>query len=179
MWHLRKKWITWIINMHCYLMQQLLMAASTLNIFCPVYKVCPLSNYRSSLLWLIFPKAGGAGSAARRVQWGWQFHCIWMEPIVTVRAAHFFIPQCCDTHPSPSVMHVTLSNQKTMTVDHTSRESTDYHIFILEWSEIVFTSRSPCQQGRWRRTESQCFSPQHPRCSLHSMASAHKWRLII
>lgn len=143
MWHLRKTQIMRIINMHCYLMQWLLMVASTLNIFCSVYRVCPLSNYRSSLLWLIFPKAGGAGSAERRVQSGWQFRCRWMEPIVTVRAAHFFIPQCCDTRPSPSVMHVTLSNHRTMTVKHTARDSTEYHIFIMEWSEILFTSQSP------------------------------------
>lgn len=38
MWHLRKTWIMRMINMHCYLMQWLLTAASTLNVFCSVSK---------------------------------------------------------------------------------------------------------------------------------------------
>lgn len=54
------------------------------------------------------------------------------------------------------------------------------NIICLLWNEVKFyLLHKARRQGRWHRTELQSFSPQHPRCSLNSMASAHKWRLII
>lgn len=155
--------------MHCYLMQWLLTAASTLNVFCSVYKVCPLSNYRSSVLWLIFPKAGGAGSVERRVQWGWQFCWGTMEPILSrseqrsvVTPVHLCLWCTSPTATTKQWLSITLPN---------------IWAAVMEWSQMkcLFSSRSSCQEGRWRRTESQCFSPQHPRCSLNSTVYAHKW----
>lgn len=129
------------------------------------FKVCPLSNY-SSVLWLIFPKAGGAGSVERRVQWGRQFCWGTMEPILSqseqrsvVTHVHLCLWCTSPTATTKQWLSITLPN---------------IWAAVMEWSQIkcLFSSRSSCQEGRWYRTESQCFSPQHPRWSLNSMVSA-------
>lgn len=157
-----------IFNMHCYLMQWLLTTASTLNVFCSAYKVFPLFNSRSSMVWLIFPKASGASSVQRRVQWGWDFCWGTMKPIVTVRVLwHPSISACDACHP-----------QQPQNNDCQSHWL--FGIYELQlWNEIKLNvyllHEALVKKADGVELSHKCFSPQHIRCSLNSMVLAHKW----
>ncbi len=152
------------------------MVASTLNMFCSVvYRVCPLSNYRSTLLWLIFLKL--VVPALRRGEYSQDDNFVTDEWSLLSRS---------EQHISSSPSVVTPVHLRLWCTSPLATEkqwlsiilpATLRNIIYLLRNEVKFyLLHKACRQGRWHRVTIFLTSASQ---MLISMASAHKWRLII
>jgi len=169
-WHLRKRLKMQIINMHCYLMQWLLTTSSTHWTFSALFT--------KSVLCLIIEVLWFDGFFLKLVVpalWRGEYMLVRMRFLLRNNATH------CHGQSVVTPIHLclwrlspTATTKQWLSITLTLR---NIWAAVMEWNQIecLFTSQSPCQEGRWRRTESQCFSPQHIRCSLNSMVLAHRW----